>query len=216
MPTKPFVIYDLCCGAGGAAMGLHQAFPTAQIIGVDINPQDRYPFEFIQANALSIDLTPADWLWSSPPCQRYSSGAGKWGTQSNHPHLIPQIRERLIATGKPYVIENIAAARQHLISPLMLCGTQFNLGVFRHRLFETSFSVSEPLHTRHLGSIGDGHYHTVTGHAGGSSNRDGWTNGSTADWRIAMGIEWMTGSELAEAIPPAYSYYIAEQWKALA
>jgi hypothetical protein len=27
-----------------------------------------------------------------------------------------------------------------------------------------------------------------------------------------MGIDWMTGNELAESIPPAYSEYIAKQW----
>jgi DNA (cytosine-5)-methyltransferase 1 len=104
------------------------------------------------------------------------------------------------------------AAREHLRSPIMLCGTQFGLGVFRHRLFETNFPVREPAHEKHTGKIDDGRYHTVTGHAGGSSKRDGWKNGGTAEWRIAMGIGWMVGDELAESIPPAYSRYIGEQF----
>ena len=101
---------------------------------------------------------------------------------------------------------------KHLIDPIMLCGTQFGLGVFRHRLFESSFKAIEPAHAKHVGKIGDGKYHTVTGHAGGSSKRDGWKNGGTDEWRIAMGIDWMTGNELAESIPPAYSEYIARQF----
>ena len=208
----PEVVYDLFCKAGGASMGLHRAFPDARIIGVDIERQPHYPFEFIQADALTVEITDADLVWASPPCQRYSPGAGKWGTQMNHPHLIPATRERLESAGIPYIIENIPSARLHLLSPVMLCGTQFNLGVFRHRLFEASFEIREPHHFVHTGSIGDGKYHTVTGHAGGSSKRDGWKNGGTAEWRAAMGIDWMTGNELAEAIPPAYARYIGQEF----
>ena len=202
-------LLDLFCKAGGASMGLHRA--GFEVVGVDIAPQPRYPFRFIQADAMAISLDGFDGFWASPPCQRYSPGAGKWGTQDNHPHLIPGIRERLAATGKPYIIENIPAASQHLMHPFMLCGTQFDLGVFRHRLFETSFLVEQLEHKRHAGAIGDGKYHTITGHAGGSSKRDGWKGGNTADWRVAMGIDWMTGNELAEAIPPAYSEWIGRQ-----
>jgi hypothetical protein len=90
----------------------------------------------------------------------------------------------------------------------MLCGTQFNLGVFRHRLFECSFLVSPQPHVKHKGRIGDGKYQTVTGHAGGSSKRDGWKAGGVAEWRTAMGIDWMLGDELAESIPPAFAEYI--------
>jgi DNA (cytosine-5)-methyltransferase 1 len=210
-------VLDLYCGAGGAAMGLHQAFPDAEIVGVDIEDQPRYPFEFCRADVMTYDLTHAefDFVWASPPCQRYSPGAGKWGTQDNHPHLIPTTREKLRNYGRPFVIENIAAARRHLIWPALLCGTQFGLGVFRHRLFETSFEMPHCPHLPHAGKIGDGKYHTVTGHAGGSSKRDGWKNGGTAEWRVAMGIDWMVGNELAQAIPPAYSRHIGEQFKML-
>lgn len=136
------------------------------------------------------------------------SRCGEMGTSGDHPHLIPAIRERLIAAGVPYVIENVAAARKYLRDPILLCGTQFDLGVFRHRLFECSFRVSPAAHSRHKGRVGDGIYETVTGHAGGSSKRDGWKAGGVAAWRIAMGIDWMIGDELAEAIPPLYSEFI--------
>lgn len=166
-------IYDLCCCAGGASAGLAAAFPDAMIVGIDIECHPNYPFKFVQADVTYLnspgymDIRDGDWFWASPPCQRYSNGAAKWGTQNDHPHLIPTVRNILKAMNKPYCIENIMQAREHLIDPIMLCGTQFNLGVFRHRLFETNFKVIEPTHTHHIGKIGDGRYHTVTGHAGG-------------------------------------------------
>ena len=208
---------DLFCGAGGASMGLHRA--GFEVTGVDIAPQPRYPFEFIQSDWENVARTlPGLWqrdgqpfvVWASPPCQRYSAGAGKWGTQGNHPDLIDPVREVIEALGVPFVIENIVPAGSRLRSPTLLCGTMFGLGVFRHRLFETSFPMFVPGHPAHTGKIGDGKYCTVTGHAGGSSKRDGWKNGGVAEWRVAMGIEWMVGDELAEAIPPDYAEFVGQ------
>lgn len=207
-------LVDLYCGAGGAAKGYAEAGFT-EIVGVDIEPQPRYPFRFVQADApeymASVQPGDFDAIHASPPCQHYSSGAGKWGTQDLHPDLIDRTRDAILATGLPYVIENIMPARRYLRGPVMLCGTMFGLGVFRHRLFESSVLLFVPPHMEHTGKIGDGRYHTVTGHAGGSSKRDGWKGGGVEDWRAAMGIDWMVGDELAEAIPPAYTRFIGQQ-----
>ncbi len=210
MTYKPKAL-DLFCKAGGATRGLQQA--GFEVHGIDLHPQPRYCGEgFTQADAVTFGtyewFRQFDLVWASPPCQRYSAGAARWGTSQNHPHLIPVIRNRLIEMGVPYIIENISSATEYLHNPIMLCGTMFDLGVFRHRLFETSFPVVPPPHLIHEGHIGDGKYHTVTGHAGGSSKRDGWKGGGTAEWRVAMGIDWMVGNELAEAIPPAYSKFL--------
>jgi DNA (cytosine-5)-methyltransferase 1 len=51
----------------------------------------------------------------------------------------------------------------------------------------------------------------VQGHAGGRSVRDGTQQFSTADRKTAMGIDWMTGEELSQAIPPAYTEWIGKQ-----
>lgn len=126
---------DLFCGAGGATKGIQRA--GFIVHGVDIKPQPRYCGEsFSQIDALDADLREASFVWASPPCQRYSAGARKWGTTEMHPDLIEPIRIKLLASGKPFVIENIETARDKLIDPILLCGTQFGLGVFRHRLFE--------------------------------------------------------------------------------
>jgi DNA (cytosine-5)-methyltransferase 1 len=200
---------DLFCGAGGATKGLQRA--GFHVTGVDNKPQPRYcGDEFIQADALTVPLDGYDFIWASPPCQRYSAGAAKWGTAQQHPDLIWVIRER-IGADREYVIENIAPAWPYLIRPVQLCGQVFGLGVFRHRIFEASFRLIVPDEPIHNGHVGDGQYHTVTGHSGGRSRRDGWIGGSVADWRKAMDIDWMTGAELSQAIPPAYSEFIGKQ-----
>ncbi len=204
-------IADLFCGAGGAAMGLHRA--GFEVVGFDHIAQPHYPFEFHQADALTVDLSDFDAVWASPPCQRYTSMLSRWGSTERreaHPDLVGPTRELLEPSGLPFLIENVRGAPLQAV--VMLCGTAFGLGVrdrtlVRHRYFETNWPVMAPpcQHDRRKTAIG------VYGHAGGSSARSGWRNGSTADWRIAMGIDWMTGAELAEAIPPAYSEYLGAQ-----
>ena len=157
---------------------------------------------------------------------------GRWQDRlENHPDLIAPVRCLLIETGKPYVIENVGGARIELINPVMLCGTMFNLQtkhgsqLRRHRFFETNFQLGLTPPCNHnkasaIGVYGGGQNPNrkrvpstigVWGHAGGTSTRDGLIQFGTQDRRDAMGIEWMTGNELSEAIPPAYTEYIGKQ-----
>src|SRR3989338_9102679 len=104
-------LLDLFCGAGGAAMGYSRAGFT-EIVGVDIKPQPRYPFTFIQADAMTYPLDGFDAIHASPPCHKYSTvgkqSAKKLGTI--YSDLVGPIRERLEAAGVPYVIENVMGA----------------------------------------------------------------------------------------------------------
>lgn len=215
--TRPRLL-DLFCGAGGTAMGYHLA--GFDVVGCDIAPQPNYPFPFHQYDALAAIVEHGhrfDFIHASPPCQRYTKGAKQAGTSHNHPNLIAKTRAAILGTGKPYVIENVMESRGDLVSPVMLCGTMFGLGVFRHRLPETrGFILATPVHRTHSGFIGDGRYVTVTGKPGGSSYRDGITHGNKAAWQRAMGITWMTAREMAQAIPPAYTSHIGTQWLAVA
>lgn len=197
-------VLDLFCGAGGAAMGLHQAWPDAEIVGVDIKPQPRYPFVFVQGDAMTYPLEGFDFVWASPPCQRYTQMLNHGQTpRDKHPDLIEPTRKRM--NGIPWVIENVAGSP--LLSPVMLCGEMFKLRVMRHRLFESSWPLMQPHHPPHhkeggIRKRGDGgYYFRVYGHETGK-----------AQWGDAMGINWMRSLELAQAIPPAYSRYIAEQF----
>jgi DNA (cytosine-5)-methyltransferase 1 len=196
---------DLFCGAGGASRGLADA--GCDVRGVDLHKMPNYPYEFEQADVLSLSieyLKQFDFIWASPPCQRFSTMTARWGQQDAHPDLIEPVRAMLIASGKPYVIENVPGAP--LRSPTVLCGSMFGLKLRRHRAFETSFPCpAPPPHDHSYPVIG------VYGNPGGSSKRDGIKFGSTADWKEAMGIDWMTSAQMSEAIPPVYSKWLVTQ-----
>lgn len=196
---------DLFCCAGGAAMGLHRAGFT--VSGVDIKPQPRYPFDFVQMNALDAlvgDLGQFALIWASPPCQQFCALRTREDL-SGYPDLIDPVRQRLLAHGIPFVIENVPGAP--IRKDLMLCGSMFGLRSYRHRYFECSFPVVQPTHPKH----------TVRVNRRGENRREHWANGGfitiTGDVGTycgpeAMGIDWMTGNEMSEAIPPAYAEYI--------
>lgn len=199
-------LLDLCCGAGGAAMGYHQA--GFDVIGIDLAPQPRYPFEFHQFDALLAPLDGFDAIHASPPCQRYSMAVRNAGRSHLFPDLIGPVRDRLRTAGVPYVIENVDGAP--LINAIMLCGAAFDLGtdemyLRRHRRFECSFPLMSPgcACGRKAHSIG------VYGNGTPSWHRQKLGRNILADeWRQAMGIDWMVKTELKEAIPPAYTEHI--------
>jgi DNA (cytosine-5)-methyltransferase 1 len=192
---------DLFCGAGGAAMGLHRA--GFDVTGIDIKPQPRYPFRFIRADALKppVRLADFDLIWASPPCQHYS--ALKSRTKGETWDSIPATRSLLKQSGTHYIIENV------LGSPLrrdaVLCGEMFGLQTYRHRIFECSFLVMQQPHPRHRiphctlkrrRSFDSGLFISVTGNVGSYVGPK------------CLGIDWMTGEELSQSVPPAYAEHI--------
>lgn len=201
---------DLFCGAGGASTGLYRA--GFAVTGVDIKPQPRYPFKFVQADALDAILDRFSLIWASPPCQRFSDLAKRNGNADSWPDLIEPIRKKLESSGKHWVIENVEGVP--LRNPIRLCGTMFKgLRVLRHRLFEASFPIVEPIHPyphplvfthdrrkRHFGRLGSEWDNFVQVTGGG--------NCTIQNARAAMGIDWMTKAEINESIPPAYAEYI--------
>ena len=149
-----------------------------------------------------------DAIHASPPCQGYSALKGL--TAAEYPKLIEPVRELLLATGLPYVIENVVGAP--LLNPIRLCGSSFGLRVWRHRLFEMSHPpvlVPPCSHVHHPLPI------DVTG-TGGPSTKPRISPGGglsrkprdLAEARWAMGIDWMSRAELAEAIPPAFTEWV--------
>lgn len=207
---RPIVLNTYCC-QGGSAAGYAAA--GYYVLGVDIAPQPRYPFAFIQADAIWFLAEFADWIRehvvlvdASPPCQAHSRA---WKIRGNeHPRLIAPTRELLLALGLPYVIENVEEARDELKDPVLLCGAMFpGLHTYRHRLFETSFPLTAPAHPEHTAPTvkmgrplqpGD-FYHAV----GNFSN--------VPYVRADLGVPWMSRDGIRESIPPAYAEYVGRQ-----
>jgi DNA (cytosine-5)-methyltransferase 1 len=204
-------LLDLFCGAGGAAMGYHRA--GFDVVGVDINPQPQFPFEFIQADVLTLDpafVASFDAVHASPPCQAYT-GMQRINTRApkrEHPKLVEPVRDMLRASGRHYAMENVPGAP--LIKPIVLCGSMFDLGVRRHRLFECSFPMLVPLcqhkgRARPIAVYGD--HPQQPGDKTYRVNRAR----TLAEGQEAMGIDWMPWRPLTQSIPPAYTQFIGEQ-----
>ena len=187
-----------------------------EVVGVDLSPQPNYPFEFIQADALTLDrdfLESFDAVHASPPCQSYSDLAKRNGNGHMWPRLIEPVRALLVSLGVPYIMENVEGAP--LLDPVVLCGTMFpELRVIRHRLFESNVTLMAPAHQKHpLVFTHDkrkSHYGKLDQNVA-FVQVTGGGNCSIANARIAMGIDWMTKGELNEAIPPAYTEYLGRQ-----
>jgi len=193
---------DLFCGAGGATRGLQMA--GFHVTGVDIKPQPRYVGDvFHQADALTFPLEGFDFIWASPPCQSYSSAMRHLATPQ--PMLIDPIRERIEASGAPWVIENVLGAP--LRNPIVLCGTMFGMRIHRHRLFEAPWwftlvpdcFASQPVLNPHRSESRQRIYAEF-----GKQDPEKL-------WRDEMGVTWMSRHETREAIPPAYSEFIGRQ-----
>lgn len=195
-------------------MGYHRA--GFEVVGVDIDPQPHYPFEFIQADALTLDkdfLASFDAIHASPPCQSYSDLAKRNGNGHMWPRLVEPTRELLQSLGVPYIIENVEGAP--LLDPVVLCGTMFpGLRVLRHRLFESNIELTAPAHGKHpLVFTHDkrkAHY--------GKLDQDtsfvqvtGGGNSSIANAKDALGIDWMNKHELNESIPPVYTEHLGQE-----
>ncbi|KFF96901.1 hypothetical protein IQ62_33830 [Streptomyces scabiei] len=207
---RPRLLDTFCC-QGGAAMGYHLA--GFDVVGVDIHPQPRYPFTFIQAEAVAFIRecgADFDFIHASPPCQHDSACQRIQGNQ--HPDLIAPTRAALETTGRPWVIENVKGAVPKLRAPAMLCGAMFGLATYRHRYFETGgFTLPQPAHPAHLAPqakmgrpIPPGHFGQFVGNFSGVDHA-----------RRVMGVLWMNRDGIRECVPPAFSQWIATQFLAL-
>ena len=199
-------LLDTYCCQGGASAGYIAA--GFDVVGVDFEPQPRYPYPFEQADAVQYIRDHGhefDAIHASPPCQRYSKAQRIQNRE--HPDLISATREACLEVGVPFVIENVEDARGELINPAMLCGEFFGLRTYRHRLFETSFHVEIPLHFEHVErtvkmgrTVNPGDFYHAVG------------NFSGVDYiRGDMGVPWMNRDGIRECIPPVYSEFIGRQ-----
>ncbi|MFJ4711286.1 class I SAM-dependent methyltransferase [Streptomyces sp. NPDC088785] len=198
-------LLDLYCCQGGAAKGYADA--GFDVTGVDIAPQPRYPFRFIQADAITFLCKHGaefDFIHASPPCQHDTDCQRLRG--NDHPDLIRPTRDALNASGRPWVMENVRGAVAKLRGPVMLCGQMFRLANYRHRYFETGggFTLDQPQHPPHLvpqakmgRPVPPGHYGQFVGNFSGVGLA-----------RRVLGVSWMNRDGIRECIPPAYTHHI--------
>ncbi len=229
MIASACIVFDGFCGMGGAALGMIQA--GAMPTGVDNarafkkgNP--RYPGHFRWGNVLTVEswrtldgksfTDQFDLLWFSPPCQGYSPMTNIIGSNDNHPRLIPEVRAMADRIGKPYIIENVEGAKAELVDPIMLCGYMFGLRLQHHRCFEIhGFKVVVPEHhCRDEQPEEKRQKYSVVGNPVSCPRKNIDYADVVRERPLAMGITHIpTGSRwFAEAIPPAYSKYIIEQF----
>lgn len=206
MSVRPIAL-DLFCSAGGMAMGLHRA--GFDVIGVDIRPQPRYPFVFVQADALRppFDVSRFDFIHASPPCQAYSLARNMKSTKPA-PDLVADTRDLLESSGRPYCIENVPRAPLRRDRCIVLDGWMFpELRVIRERWFEVNFFALAPQVTRPRGLLTKG-YLSIIGSGTPPYMKARGVRQLVDDCRRAMGIQWMTRKELSQAIPPAYGEFV--------
>ena len=230
MIRKRPLLLDCGCSAGGGAMGYHRA--GFDVLGIDIKPQPRFPFLFIQTDMLDFLEKYGrefDVIHASPPCQAYS--VLRHLAKKTHPMMIEPVRELLKKSGRPYIIENVVGAP--LIEPIRLCGSSFGLDLRRHRLFETNWpcegkSCDHAWQTprfpanrsdrRKAGCLARvivvaGHDTRNFNHLASVVSPHGGIQeaGGVAEWKRAMEIDWMIRDELSQAIPPVYTLHIGKQ-----
>ena len=208
-------LLDLFCCQGGASMGYHRA--GFEVVGVDKDPQPRYPFEFVQADALEYLAEHGhefDAIHASPPCQAHTKAQRIMGNE--HEDFIPRTRlmlyglnwHRSINLGLPpvpWVIENVPDSP--LLNPVVLCGAMFGIGTYRHRLFESNRELKAPEHPEHIArhaKMGrppkDGEFMHIVGNFSGVEQA-----------RQIMGMPWANRDGLREAIPSVYTEWIGTQ-----
>lgn len=208
--TRPRLL-DLFSGAGGAAKGYHDA--GFDVVGVDHEPQPRYPFEHHVADATDFPLDGFDAVHASPPCQDHTSLAF---TRDGEAHgtgwMLDHTIDRLKASGLPYVVENVPGAQ--MPGAFTLCARSFGIRrLRRHRLFLTNVAVLVPPcacdGTQPIGVYGD----LSKNDRPVANSKDGYVRmrAGVQTARDLLGCQWMDAKELSQAIPPAYTEHLGRQ-----
>lgn len=205
---------DLFCKAGGMAAGLSQA--GFDVIGLDIEPQPHYPFEFVQGDALALAvdfLRRFDLIVASPPCQFATAYMRRPNHVKRASNLIPETRALLQLAGVPYVIENVGGAQAELWNPIRLCGSSFGLDVRRHRYFEAwGFDIPEKSCSHAWQTP---RFPPATNRTNLRSTVEvGVYRIPLAIQKNAMGVTHpCTRHELSQMVPPAFSAYIGRAFQ---
>ena len=94
--------------------GIYLAAYRAKHDGHDIIYQDINGQRDIGGDMMEVDLTPYDYIIATPPCNYWSRANYRRETSEysqKTKHLLPAILDKLIALGKPFIVENVRNAR---------------------------------------------------------------------------------------------------------
>lgn len=225
-------LLDLFCGEGGAGEGYARA--GFEVTGVDNAPArlTRYPHRYVEADALAALVDSSfilgfDAIHASPPCTGYTRGTAAIPDRlERYDRLIPVVRDLLLATSKPFIIENVADAKSELRDPIQLCWTEFNepgcvidddgtpLQMYRHRLFESNIGISRRGACRHERGM------QVAGAYGGARRdkvearhvrKGGYVPPSLAVLQELLDTPWMSETGCFLSIPPSYTEHLGHQ-----
>jgi len=204
---------DLFCCAGGTTRGLQDA--GFEVTGVDIDSQPRYCGDkFYQDDAFvwlenKEMLAQFDLIWASPKCQAHSV-LTPTKYKNNHEIQLPRVLDLLRNQVVPYIVENVNGTQTMMRNPIMLCGTMFGLDIWRHRWFEIgNIDIFFLLHP--CCHLGNPVLISGRGMRGVSKGNKRPIEPSVKTRADAIGIDWMIGSELDQAIPPVYSEFLAKE-----
>ena len=219
------ILVDLFCGVGGAAKGYADA--GFEVIGVDNVAQPRYPFRFIEGDAMAaLDTWTMDIPWkglhpdnfdvihASPPCPAYSHLSNRFPSKA--PKLIPFVRRYMKAINSTfemlYVIESVEGAKPDMENPFRLHGGMFGQRIYRPRLFETNAVLAAPPRGDRprdpvsiYGRYEDGRI--LRTRVDGSTLRAA----SLEEAQVAMAMPWADWHGLKDAVPPIYTRWIGRQ-----
>ena len=196
-----------------ASDGYHAA--GFQPEGVDINPQPHYPYRFTQADALELLSGPLpeefDLIHASPPCQMHTRAkhlrTAQGGESKYDDFLTPTLallRERW--SHKVWVVENVPGA-PGMEGAAVLCGSAFNLGVRRHRLFLSNIDLPSTVCRHKEQGRPWGVYHVPND----SIPKGGRTARNVEHGREVMGVRReIPWNSLKEGFPPAYTEKVGQ------
>ncbi|MFC8529163.1 DNA methylase, partial [Nocardia sp. NPDC057227] len=113
----------------------------------------------------------------------------------------------LAAQPRPWIVENVMGARMR--RDVVLCGSMFGLRTYRHRQFAIDSRIPllppVPWHPPHRVRTS-----TRARREAFAAGMNISVTGDVGTWvgPACMGIDWMTGNELSQAIPPAYTHHL--------
>jgi DNA (cytosine-5)-methyltransferase 1 len=202
------LLLDAFCCQGAMTSGYQDAGFIVVGVDIDYKALKRYCGDFLfQHDAVEFIRLYGhlfDAISASPPCQDYS--LTQRIVSNDFPRLIGPTRYACEMAGVPYVIENVSGALPEMIDPIVLCGQEFGIHTYRHRLFEFGNwdGPDAPVHHEHthptvkMGrALTEGDFY----HAVGNFQQVEYV-------RQDLNLPWMNRDGLRECAPRQYAQYV--------